>query len=47
LVLPKQKAVGGAFKAFNEDGTLADEKLQVEVTGLGSQLVELLARLTD
>ena len=47
LVLPKQKAVGGAFKAFDNDGSMADEKLQIEVTGLGSQLVDLLARLID
>ena len=47
LLLPQQKAVGRAFEAFDEDGALADEKLQTEVAGLGARLVELLARLTD
>jgi NAD(P)H-dependent FMN reductase len=45
LVLPQQKAVGGAFKAFNEDGTMVDPKMQADVTALGAQLAETLAKL--
>ena len=45
LVLPQQKAVGGAFKAFNEDGTMADPKMQAAITALGSGLAETLAKL--
>jgi NAD(P)H-dependent FMN reductase len=45
LVLPQQKAVGSAFKAFNEDGTMADPKIQADVAALGSRLAETLAKL--
>ena len=46
LVLPRQKAVGGAVKAFNEDGNLLDPKLQADVEALGAELAEALAKLT-
>jgi NAD(P)H-dependent FMN reductase len=45
LVLPQQRAVGGAAKAFDEDGTLADPKTQAAVAALGSSLAETLAKL--
>lgn len=46
LVLPKQKAVPRAGKAFADDGTLADSTMQAEVTALGSRLAETLTKLT-
>lgn len=45
LVLPQQKAVSGAHKAFADDGTLADPKVQADVTALGARLTETLAKL--
>ncbi len=45
LVLPRQRAVGGAFEAFNDDGTLADPKAQADVSALGARLTETLAKL--
>lgn len=45
LVLPQQKAVGGAGRAFTEDGELADARMQEDVSALGSQLAETLAKL--
>ena len=46
LVLPEQKAVGSAHKAFAEDGSLVDAKTQAAVTALATRLVEVLTRLT-
>ena len=37
IVLPEQKAISGAFKAFNEVGSLSDDKSQKSVLGLGSK----------
>lgn len=45
LVLPQQKAVGGAFKAFAADGTMTDPKMQADISALGSGLAETLAKL--
>ena len=45
LVLPQQKAVGGAHKAFADDATLADPKVQAAVSGIGAGLAETLAKL--
>lgn len=45
LVLPQQKAVGGAFKAFAADGTMTDPKMQADIAALGSGLAETLAKL--
>ncbi len=47
LVLPQQRAIARAHQAFADDGTLADEGLQADVTALGTRLAELLARLVD
>jgi NAD(P)H-dependent FMN reductase len=47
LVLPQQKAVGGAYKAFADDGTMADPKMQTDITALGSQLAATLAKLIN
>jgi NAD(P)H-dependent FMN reductase len=45
LVLPQQKAVPRAHRAFADDGGLADPKMNATVTALGSRLVETLAKL--
>ena len=44
-VLPDQVAVGKAYAAFREDGSLLDEKQSAKVKGLGAQLARHLAKL--
>lgn len=44
-VLPDQLAIGGAMKAFREDGSLADEAQVAKALGLGSNLARHLAKL--
>lgn len=44
IVLPKQKCISQADKAFNSDGNLNDAKAQKEVMDLGKQLVEFLKK---
>jgi chromate reductase, NAD(P)H dehydrogenase (quinone) len=44
-VLPDQVAVGAAYQAFADDGTLADEKQQARITGLGATLASHLGKL--
>ncbi len=44
-VLPEQQAIPMAFKAFGEDGKLADKKQQQAVEKLGLNLVNLLDKL--
>lgn len=45
IVLPNQQAVGGAFKAFNDQGSLIDNKQQQAVLSIGRELAETLAKL--
>ena len=45
IVLPEQKAVSGAIKAFSQDGNLVDDKLQGEILNLGKKLVVLLDKV--
>lgn len=45
LVLPGQQTLGQAFKAFDEQGGLADERKQQAVFGLGAELVRALEKL--
>ncbi len=45
IVLPDQVAVSSAHKAFNDDGTLADEKQHRRIAMLGTTLAETLAKL--
>jgi len=47
IVLPDQIAVPRAFEAFDEQGQLADEKRQAQVSGLGKSIVETLSKLTN
>ncbi len=44
IVLPDQVAVSGADQAFDEQGSLTDEKQQARVTGLGTTLAEFLRK---
>jgi NAD(P)H-dependent FMN reductase len=44
-VLPDQVAVSKAYEAFNEDGSLADEKMAGRVKKLGAHLTHQLAKL--
>ncbi len=46
LVLPEQRAVSGAHKAFAEDGSLSDPKQQEAIGGLGRRLAEVLSKLS-
>lgn len=46
-VLPDQVAVPGADKAFNDDGSLKDSKLQDRIKGLGGKLTETLLKLNS
>lgn len=45
MVLPNQKAVGGAFAKFDESGNMTDEKMQQALKNLGKELVETVAKL--
>ena len=45
IVLPNQRAISGAYAAFDETGNLRDEKQQSSVEGLGEQLAQLIEKL--
>lgn len=45
IILPDQLALSKAHEAFNEDGTLKDEKMQAWAERLGRNLVETLKKL--
>ena len=45
MVLPNQKAVGGALTMFDEDGNITDEKVEKALKSLGKELVETLSKL--
>ena len=45
IVLPDQVAVSAAFKAFNDDGSLADEKKHQRIAQLGKSLAQTLQKL--
>ncbi len=44
-VIPDQVAVSKAHEAFNEDGTMKDEKQQQSVRNIGSQVANVAAKL--
>ena len=46
IVLPEQKAIPGAFEAFNEDGSLTDERNQQFVLELGRKLAIAVSRIS-
>ncbi len=45
IVLPEQQAIGQAFKAFDDDGLLIDQKKQQSILDLGIKLNRTLDRL--
>ena len=45
MVLPTQKAVGGAFKLFDEQGNINDVKTEKALKSLGKELVDTLTKL--
>ena len=45
MVLPGQKAVGGAFKLFDQDGKINDEKTEKALKNIGKDLVHTLRKL--
>lgn len=45
MVLPSQKCVSHAEKAFDVDGNLKDPKLQTEVMDLGRKLAQFIAKI--
>ena len=45
IVLPDQVAIAKAHEAFNEDGTIKNERQQKSVTALGTTLAETLEKL--
>ncbi|HEY9879953.1 MAG TPA: NAD(P)H-dependent oxidoreductase [Leptolyngbyaceae cyanobacterium] len=46
LVIPDQKAVPGAMKAFDENGQLVDADLQGAIANLGAKLATITAKLS-
>ena len=46
LVLPDQIAVSKAFEAFQEDGSLREERRHQGIEGLGRSLASMLSRLS-
>jgi len=44
LVLPGQQTLGQAFKAFDEQGSLLEERKRSAISGLGAELVRMLER---
>ena len=45
-VMPDQQALRQAFKAFNEDGLLIDDKQQQAIMDLGSKLANITGKLS-
>lgn len=45
MVLPAQKAVGGAFGLFDENGDITDERTEKALKALGKELVMTLDKL--
>jgi len=45
LVIPQQHALGGAGKAFGEDGMLVDSAAQATVTGIGARVARTIVGL--
>jgi len=45
IVMPEQQAVPNGFHAFNDDGSMVDEKLEIRVRRLGGNLVQFTDKL--
>jgi len=46
-ILPEQQALRQAFKAFNDDGSLIDNKQQQAIMSLGEKLAVITGKLND
>jgi len=46
-VLPDQQAVPNGFQAFNDDGSMRDEKLEKRIRDLGGELVRFARKLSS
>jgi NAD(P)H-dependent FMN reductase len=47
IVMPDQQAVPNGFQAFNDDGSMSDEKLETRVRTLGENLVPFTDRCSS
>jgi chromate reductase len=45
IVMPEQQAVPNGFHAFNDDGSMSDEKLEARIRRLGGKLVHFTDKL--
>ena len=45
MVLPEQQAIGKAFSAFDDNGSLIDDRKQKAVLGLGQKLTHAVSKL--
>jgi chromate reductase, NAD(P)H dehydrogenase (quinone) len=45
IILPDQLALSKAHEAFNEDGSLKDEKMQTRVESLGANVADMLKKM--
>lgn len=45
MVLPDQQAVPNGFKAFNDDGSMSDDKLEKRIHTLGENLVRFTRKM--
>jgi NAD(P)H-dependent FMN reductase len=46
VVMPEQQAIAQAFKAFDEDGSLVDEKQKQSIVNLGFKLAQMAEQLS-
>lgn len=47
MLLPDQKAIADASKAFNYDGSLKNPKMQAEIENIGAKLATILIKLNS
>jgi len=47
LVIPDQKAIPGAYQAFDQAGHLVDEKNRDAIASIGSKLADITAKLNN
>jgi chromate reductase len=45
IVMPEQQAVPNGFLAFNDDGTMSDDKLEARIRKLGGNLVQFTDKM--
>jgi NAD(P)H-dependent FMN reductase len=45
IVMPEQQAVPNGFQAFNDEGSMSDEKLESSIRTLGGNLVQFTDRI--